>query len=209
MIPTTICLYLILAFGFDLNGQMASQVGRDPTLTDRTLIWRAVLGLHTNPLIGTGYESFWLGPRLNVIWAAVGHVNEAHNGYLEVYLNLGLIGLCLLVGFLLTSYRQICRSLSESSILSSLSIALWTVVFFYNMTEAAFRGGLLLLTFLLLAVSVSETAKSDVRSIVVRETLDPVNRNGRFPLNPQTKTPMRGALKRAAPVNFTSRQNKN
>jgi O-antigen ligase len=154
MIPATFCLYLILAFGFDLNGQMASQVGRDASLTDRTLIWQAVLGLHTNPLLGTGYESFWLGRRLDVIWAAVGHVNESHNGYLEVYLNLGLIGLFLLVGFLLTSYRRICKTLSGSTTLASFNIALWAVVLFYNMTEAAFRFSLMWMAFLIAAIAV-------------------------------------------------------
>ncbi len=48
--------------------------------------------MKTNPLLGTGYESFWLGPRLQWFWqhAGLGHINEAHNGYLEVYLNLGI-----------------------------------------------------------------------------------------------------------------------
>jgi len=165
LVPASFCLYLILAFGLNLNGQMASQVGRDATLTDRTLIWMTVLSLHTNPILGTGYESFWLGPRLERVWAAAGHVNEAHNGYLEVYLNLGLIGLSILVGFLITSYRYICRTLSHCSSLASFNIALWTIMLFYNMTEAAFRGGLLWLTFLLGAIAVSERAEDPVRSV--------------------------------------------
>src|SRR5262249_47647194 len=61
LIPAAFCLYVILAFGFDLNGQLASQLGRDPTLTGRTDIWNAVIREHTNPLVGVGYESFWLG----------------------------------------------------------------------------------------------------------------------------------------------------
>ena len=92
LIPTTFCLYLILAFGFGLSGEFARQVGRNPTLSDRTLIWSTVLSLHTNPIVGTGYESFWLGPRLLRIWPVVGQINEAHNGYLDIYLNLGVIG---------------------------------------------------------------------------------------------------------------------
>src|SRR6266481_1431021 len=81
-IPAVFCLYLTLAFGLGLNGQLAAQLGRDPTLTDRTIIWNTLLSLHTNSLIGTGYESFWLGPRLHRIWEVVGGINEAHNGYL-------------------------------------------------------------------------------------------------------------------------------
>ena len=72
LIPATFCLYMILAFGFGFNGEFAGAVGRDPTLTDRTKIWSLVLSMHTNPLIGTGYESFWLGSRLQIIWQVLG-----------------------------------------------------------------------------------------------------------------------------------------
>ena len=96
LIPVGICLYLVLAFGFgiDISARLAEAVGRDPTLTGRTVIWNAVLSTHTNPLIGSGYESFWLGPRLQEVWAQTGGgITEAHNGYLEIYLNLGIVGL--------------------------------------------------------------------------------------------------------------------
>ena len=104
MIPAAFCLYLLLAFGFDINGDLAGAVGRDPTLTGRSDIWRAVLSTHTNPIIGTGYESFWLGSRLEYVWRLAGQVNEAHNGYLEIYLTLGLVGVFLLLSFMIASY---------------------------------------------------------------------------------------------------------
>jgi exopolysaccharide production protein ExoQ len=156
VIPVSFCVYLILAFGLDINGALAGAVGRDPTLTGRTDIWKAVLSTNTNPLIGTGYDSFWLGPRLNVVWSRVGTVNESHNGYLETYLNLGLIGVALLLVLLMTSYRAICKRLSPAFSLASLGLALWTILLFYNMTEAAvFNGQLLWLIFMLVAIIVS------------------------------------------------------
>jgi len=156
ILPVTFCLYLVLAFGLDLNGEMASAVGRDPTFTGRSLIWKAVLSTHTNPLVGTGYESFWLGPRLTYMWQAWAGVNEAHNGYLEVYLNLGMIGLGLLVMFLFSSYRNIWKKLSGSSSLTSLSLAYWIVTLFYNSTEAAFKIHPMWIVFLLTALSIPE-----------------------------------------------------
>jgi len=156
MIPTTFCIYLVLAFGFDINGEIAGSVGRDPTLTGRSNIWAAVLSTHTNPIIGTGYESFWLGPRLEHVWKLAGQVNEAHNGYLEIYLNLGLIGDFLLVAFMLASYRTICKRLSPSFSLASLALALWMVMLFYNMTEsAAFKGQYIWVIFILLVLTVT------------------------------------------------------
>jgi O-antigen ligase len=44
------------------------------------------------------YESFWLGPWLFYVWRVVKGISEAHNGYIDVYLNLGAIGALLLVG---------------------------------------------------------------------------------------------------------------
>ena len=42
--------------------------GRDTTLTGRTEIWGTVTGMVANPVIGTGFEAFWLGDRLAALW---------------------------------------------------------------------------------------------------------------------------------------------
>jgi O-antigen ligase len=167
LIPVALCAYMIMQFGFGISGELAGMVGRNANLTGRTDLWKLLLSMHTNPLLGTGYETFWLGPRLAFIWQSfAGGINEAHNGYLEVYLNLGLIGLFLMGVFLIASYRNIGKALSAGSHLASLSLALWTVLLFYNVTESAFRGSQLMwLAFLLGAITVSQTAKDRVRSV--------------------------------------------
>jgi exopolysaccharide production protein ExoQ len=123
--------------------------------------------MHTNPLVGTGYQSFWLGQRLEWFWqnSGLGHLNEAHNGYLEVYLELGLIGVALLIGFLVASYRTICRMLAVKSSLAVLGLAAWLALVFYNMSEAAFQGGLLWTVFLMGAITLPERAKKRARSV--------------------------------------------
>ena len=143
-------------------------VGRNANLTGRTDLWKFLLSMHTNPVLGTGYESFWLGPRLAAVWARfVGTgINEAHNGYLETYINLGFIGLLLLSVFLIASYRKIGKALSPAFGLASLSLALWTVLLFYNVTESAFRGSQLMwVVFLLGALAVTQRAQEKVRSV--------------------------------------------
>ena len=182
LIPSTFLLYLLLAYGLNLNGAMAGAVGKDPTLTDRTKIWAFVLGMHTNPLIGTGYESFWMGSRLQWFWdhADLGHLNEAHNGYLEVYLNLGLIGVILVTGLLISGYRNICKQLRSSLSLASLNLALWTIMLFYCVTEAGFRSGLMWDVFLLASISGPTIIEDRVRNVA------PINKFGakdRFPRN--------------------------
>jgi exopolysaccharide production protein ExoQ len=172
LIPSAFCAYIILAFGFGLNGEFASRVGRDPTLTDRTLIWNTVLSQHTNPIIGTGYESFWLGPRLPAIWAVVGNINEAHNGYLDIYLNLGAIGLLVLAAFLMASYRTICKRMTTFPALASLGMAIWTVLLFYDVTEVAFKTGLLWLTLLLGAIVIPGRTEELVFSVSAINNMD-------------------------------------
>jgi exopolysaccharide production protein ExoQ len=157
LIPVNISLYLVLAFGFgiDMNAAITSALGRDSTFTGRTVIWHAVLSTHTNPLLGTGYDTFWLGPRLDHVWAQTGlGINEAHDGYLETYLNLGLLGLLFLGGFLISSYRTVRKTIEGFTGLSCLPFALWTIVIFYNVTEAAFKGQLIWVIFLLGAIVV-------------------------------------------------------
>ena len=124
--------------------------------------------MHTNPLIGTGYESFWLGPRLLKVWqGGLGGINEAHNGYLEFYLNLGLIGVGLLVWFLTSSYRTICKRFKSSPPFASLGLAVWTVLLFHCVTEADFRGGLLWLTLLMVGVALPLRMEARSRKIAI------------------------------------------
>jgi O-antigen ligase len=153
-IPASFCLYLVLGFGLGLNADFAQLLGRDPTLTDRTHIWSVLLSLDADPVFGTGYESFWLGTRLESVHQKAGElINEAHNGYLEVYLNLGAVGVLLLVVFLVVGYRNICRlPLASKANSASFALGLWAVVILYNVTEASFRHGLMWLALLLVAV---------------------------------------------------------
>ncbi len=164
LVPASFFLYLIFAFGFGLNGSLAAAVGRDPTLTGRTVIWSAVLSTHTNPLFGAGYESFWLGPRVLKVWAQTGYgINEAHNSFLDVYLNLGFIGLFLILGFMIASYRRICGELQRRSGLGSLGWAAWTILIFTGVTEVVFKNGLLWMMLLMGAVVVPKA--SGVRAV--------------------------------------------
>ena len=113
-------------------------MGRNPTLTDRTEIWQVVLSLSGNRWIGTGFESFWLGPRLEKMWALYWwHPQEAHNGYLEVFLMLGWAGVGLLGAVIATGYRTVFR-VWRQDFLGALGLAYFFVGLVYNFTEAAF-----------------------------------------------------------------------
>jgi O-antigen ligase len=131
----------LFALFFDPEGGLVESLGRNPTLTGRTAIWHQVLGLARNPVFGTGFESFWLGNRIQAIWDNnVGDMlNEAHNGYLEVYLNLGWCGVTLLAVLILTGYRNVIVAFRRDAHVGNLKLAYFVAALIYNLTEAAFR----------------------------------------------------------------------
>jgi len=159
LIPSTLCLYVALDFTFNITALVAAGVGRDETLTGRTELWPDALRLVVNPVLGAGYESFWLGDRLQWLWAR--HPwgpNQAHNGYIETYLNLGLLGLCTLGAVLIANYRSICNQMTRGAGIAQLGLGFFTILLLYNVTEAAFKGHLLWFMFLLASIVVPSQA---------------------------------------------------
>lgn len=150
----TVFIYWILESTIGITRILIESLGRNVTLTDRTYIWKVLLGMGTNPWIGTGYESFWLGDRLTRLWAnSLTRINEAHNGYLEIYLNQGLIGLFLFLMVIVVTYRNIKRELMFDFEFGRFRMGFFVISLFYNITEAGFRGlSLIWFIFLLIAV---------------------------------------------------------
>lgn len=149
---------------FDAGGNLVESLGRNATLTGRTAIWHQVLGLAESPLFGSGFESFWLGNRLVTMWTDnVGaQLNEAHNGYLEVYLNLGYIGVTLLAVLIVTGYRNVIAAFRQDIHLGRLKLAYFLAAVVYSFTEAGFRMlDPIWIFFLLATVAVPQDAAAD------------------------------------------------
>ena len=127
-----------LAFG--ISGQFSEALGRNSTLSGRTILWARLLEVHINPILGTGFESFWLGKRLDQLEGIFFFIpNEAHNGYLEVYLNLGLVGLLIVIALLIATYWKIRPELFRNFEWGRYRLGFFVAVLLYNCTEAGFR----------------------------------------------------------------------
>jgi exopolysaccharide production protein ExoQ len=135
----TVVLVSFSTLFLGVGGGALETMGRDASLTGRTGIWNLVLSLSGNPMIGTGFESFWLGERLQKVWTVMEGIQEAHNGYLEVFLNLGWIGITLLAVVMVTGYRSVLLEFRRDRDLGSLKLAFFAVAVVYNFTEAGFR----------------------------------------------------------------------
>ena len=144
--PATVHLLVAAILSVSLSatfldaGGLLAHLGRDSTLTGRTAIWNRVLGMTANPLLGVGFESFWLGERLEKMWGMYYfHPNQAHNGYLEVFLNLGWAGVALLAVVLVTGYRNAVGMFRRDWRTGSLKLSYLVAAIVYNFTEAAFK----------------------------------------------------------------------
>ena len=91
--------------------RLALLLSRDPTLSGRTAIWTHVgRFIVQHPLLGYGYDAFWrgaTGPSLQIDAAVHFFVVHAHNGFLEIALELGAAGLALFVLSWLRAFRRL------------------------------------------------------------------------------------------------------
>ena len=89
-------------------------IERDPSLTGRVPLWEDLLRIGSkHPISGSGYESFWL-ENIADLWEkyAFGPIN-AHNGYVDLYLNLGIIGVAI---FMILIVKLLARLFTESAL---------------------------------------------------------------------------------------------
>jgi len=132
-------LFGIMEFFFDVKDTIITMLGRNPNLTTRVPMWEELLAMVKNPIVGYGWEGFWLGVRREIVCEKWG-VWNAHNGYLETYLNLGLVGLFFLVGWILFGLKKVALHLSIDYPAAILRLCFIAVVVLYNWTEASFCG---------------------------------------------------------------------
>jgi exopolysaccharide production protein ExoQ len=113
---------------------------RDITLTGRTDLWADLLSEPINPLLGTGYQSFWLGPKAEHYWKKYSyHPNQAHNGYVETYLNGGIVGVGLLIAMIVFTGSKLKKELLNRSNFGIFCFSFLIVTLFYNWPEAMFN----------------------------------------------------------------------
>jgi exopolysaccharide production protein ExoQ len=148
-------LLAILQFAFNLPAVLAQLVGRDGTFSGRTDIWSALLQEGTNPLFGVGYYSFWLQEErvARVSAKFFYHINEAHDTYLETYLNTGLIGVALLFAVIVSSAIWTKNQAMKSESFGAFRLACLLSMLIYGITEVFMnRLGFLWFLFLLVII---------------------------------------------------------
>jgi hypothetical protein len=194
-------LVVILAGGlamlFGGGTEVVHAMGRNTDFTGRTAIWKTVIPMNPNPAVGAGFESFWLGPRLEKMWRAfpVFRPNEAHNGYIEVYLNLGWVGVGLIALVLMNGYWRAIAAFRRDPAIGGLMLAYVAAAAIYSVTEAGFRMLDPIWIFLLLAVVAAGRVSSFVGSKTQRAVRSASNRTPRpAPSDSQALVPSGGTV---------------
>jgi exopolysaccharide production protein ExoQ len=172
LLVATMLVAVALPLFLSTGTGLLKAVGRDATLTGRTDVWKDALAVDTSPILGAGFETFWLGAPLNQPGSTRSwHVNEAHNGYLEVYLNLGLIGVMLLAAVIVTGYRNALAWLRREPEAGSLMLAFFVVELVYSFTEAGFRMLNLVWIFFMLAALAVPRSRSAWNTVKARDSM--------------------------------------
>ena len=145
-----LCLGIVV-FGaasvfFGGTGAVTSVLGRKSDLSGRTEIWAAAIASEDSQWFGTGFESFWNKNNPKVVsilqsqgFADILNLNSAHNGYLQIYLDLGLLGLFLLSLVLVGGYLKVVKAFRMNRELGSLFLAYLITCAFHAITESDFR----------------------------------------------------------------------
>jgi exopolysaccharide production protein ExoQ len=103
------CTVFLVVVIVQYGTKILLMLGRDPTLTGRTQIWHsALVSIMKRPILGYGYDAFFLGMKgenVNLVLSLGWFVPAAHNGVLNVWLELGIVGVVLV----LLSFAQACK----------------------------------------------------------------------------------------------------
>jgi exopolysaccharide production protein ExoQ len=147
---------------------IVTTMGRDMTITGRTEIWNEVIQVGSrSPLLGVGFGAFWIGQLVNIPWSAkmTWTLGQAHNGYVDTYLQRGGVGLGLLLIVIISSAGKIVRTLHQNFEYGRIRMTFFLVILFVNITESTFLRGDHSMWFLFLITALSVIPKNEENGV--------------------------------------------
>ncbi len=99
---------------YSYSTAIVTSVGKDPTLSQRTSIWAAVwIEILKRPILGYGFAAFWkglYGPSHDVVVSSGWDVFQAQDGFLDVWLGVGIVGVALVAIMVVQAAKNAIRS---------------------------------------------------------------------------------------------------
>ena len=147
------------------RAQIFSLIGKSPDMTGRTKIWKIVLHLiDQRPFQGWGWSSYWVPwvePYHGLV--IINHVPyfQAHNAFLDVWLQLGILGLGLFLLLIGVTFVKLWRlAVRHTSPLYLWPILVFVGIVTQNLTESRILVEIGWVMLVLFAVKVGDPAES-------------------------------------------------
>lgn len=148
-VPLALNLLSVGSVMFGPIHDLITHLMSDPTYTGRDVIWQFALAhVSQRPLFGFGYESFWQMPDLVAEWNYLEswgyRASDAHNGYLNIAITTGLVGLTMSMWWIVVQpfvdYRR-ARARGADRALATLLLQIWLFALCLGCYESVFFGG--------------------------------------------------------------------
>lgn len=125
--------WVLLIFSESFVSTFTALLNRSPDFTERADIWAMALSdAASHPILGTGFGGYFdTGNEFSRT-----HGYSAHNGLLDVYVELGLVGIIFVLVFLLSFFRRVRRELDQSFEWGVFGICLLILSLIANFTES-------------------------------------------------------------------------
>ena len=138
-VVATVCL-LAVEQTYHLSTRVSEAFGRGSGLSGRGEIWQVTLEKNTSYLIGAGFHGFWETDDGKATYEELGtgELITAHNGYIETYLNGGIVGLLFLAIFTWSTGLKATAKLVEGNPIGRMAVVFWPIILIYNLTESQF-----------------------------------------------------------------------
>jgi exopolysaccharide production protein ExoQ len=133
---TVVLTFWILDQTVGIKEDVVSGLGRDMTYTGRTDVWRELLALHTDPVLGVGFMSFWDDEHYQRQLPEGTAHSSAHNGYLEEYIGGGWVGISFVIVMLLGVGLRINGALKHDGDYGAVRLAIFSVFLIHNFSES-------------------------------------------------------------------------
>lgn len=169
----TVGLGAIAVIDFDTTWKTALTVlGKSETLTGRTTVWTLAFdAISTHPILGFGFGAFWTSyeaERLRGL--ADWYVPHAHNGFLEVLLQIGVSGLVLFFIVLYSALRNSLVAVRNTKLANRLFPVLFLVVFLVlGLAEITYLNINYLFQLILFMVSGYNFSQAEVVKLEIKE----------------------------------------
>jgi len=131
---------------------IVNMFGRDMTLTGRVPLWEVLLERSKGrEMVGVGYGAYWIGTVSNDLWSIfIWKPTQAHNGYIDIYIELGWMGIIILIFLIINGYLSIEKYLNYDFDLGLIKMVFFITILISNITESSFGKATYLLWFLFL-----------------------------------------------------------